>query len=114
MTDPSALSSVIAQYHKHGWELKHCIARAASFEKLKAECGEAGHNVPIENGPVDGVWFARRSMPDRISWELRRLTEPPFALLTIMPDTFTDQQKVAALKEIEVRMAASESRDAAS
>ncbi|MBA2378962.1 MAG: hypothetical protein H0V76_05245 [Blastocatellia bacterium] len=105
MTDFSETGAIIAQYVKHGWELKFCIAREQDAEALRHAIQDQGFPTDIRTGNMNGLWFSRRSLPDRVAWELRRLTDPPFALVTMVPDTFTVEQHAAALREIEARMA---------
>ena len=50
------------------------------------------------------MWFSRRSQPDREAWELRRISAAPFAVVEVLPDNLTDQEREEMLTEAEERM----------
>ena len=97
MIDAQAVREIIAQYEKHGWKLRRAL--------LSSEAGDdviqmfAG--AEVMESDLNALWFSRRSTLDREAWELRRLTVLPFALLTGVSTTATDEELDVALLEIE-------------
>lgn len=97
MIDTNAVEEIIRQYEKHGWKLRRALLSPSSTGA--ASSFDAATDV--HESDLDALWFSRRSRPDVEAWELRRLTGTPFALVTLIPTDFTDQETDAALNEIE-------------
>lgn len=102
MTDPAAITAIIEQYKKHGWELR----RVLLSRELREALGGTGlfANADVRTAPHDGIWFSRRSLPDREAWELRRISAAPFAVVEVIPDGLTDDERDEMLLEAEERM----------
>jgi hypothetical protein len=103
MTDHDAIADIIGQYVKHGWKLRRVLLTA----KLSVSLGDAAGlfgDAELKTSDHDGLWFSRRSMPDREAWELRRISASPFALVEVIPDGVTDQERDGILAEAEGRM----------
>jgi hypothetical protein len=102
MTDPAAIAAIIDQYVKHGWKLRRVLMSRNLIEALGSSEIFAGADV--RPSQYDGMWFSRRSLPDREAWELRRISAAPFAVVEVIPDEFTDQERDEVLSEAEDRM----------
>jgi hypothetical protein len=102
MTGPAAIAAIIDQYVKHGWKLRRVLMSRDLSEALGSSEIFAGADV--RPSPYDGMWFSRRSLPDREAWELRRISAAPFAVVEVIPDEFTDQERDEVLSEAEDRM----------
>ena len=61
-------------------------------------------DLEIRRSKGEGLWFSRRSLPDREAWELRRLSGSPFALVAVVEDSLTDTEREEILRETELRM----------
>lgn len=103
MTDRDTIADIIDQYVKHGWKLRRVLLTVKLRESLGENTGLfSGAEVRLADH--DGLWFSRRSMPDREAWELRRISTSPFALVEVIPDGLTDQERDELLAEAEGRM----------
>ena len=103
MTDRDTIADIIEQYVKHGWKLR----RALLTPKLSESLGETAvifDEADVRIADHDGLWFSRRSMPDREAWELRRISTSPFALVEVIPDGLADQERDELLTLAEERM----------
>ena len=103
MTDRDAIADIIGQYVQHGWKLRRVLLTA----KLSGELGDVAGlfgDAELRTSGHDGLWFSRRSMQDREAWELRRISTSPFALVEVIPDGLTDQEREEILAEAEERM----------
>jgi hypothetical protein len=96
MTDPALVGEVIKQYEKHGWTLRRALLSDESRIKLSAALGA----IDIVPSDLEALWFSRRSKPETESWELRRLTGSPFALVAVIPSDATEEEVEATLKQI--------------
>lgn len=105
----AGVADVVAMYKKHGWTLRRILIsqpeEISTFDSfVVAESAETFHSK------LDAAWFTRRTRPNTETWELRRLTGTPFALVAVIPDTFSDDERENMLGEIEERMSNTESR----
>lgn len=92
-------------YRRYGWALKEFIANPADQSLLsdvwKTLAPEAGFRI----GEVSSMWYSRRSRSDCEAWELRRLHNPPLALVEILPDSLPPDEKARILLGAEQRLA---------
>ena len=98
MIKPADVKPVVELYEKHGWMLR----RVLLTEPFHNE-GVFGTTV-IEDSAIDALWFSRISKPESETWELRRLTGSPFALIAVFDKGETDTEREETLREIEERM----------
>ena len=102
MTEPSAIAAIIDQYVKHGWKLRRVLLSRALAEALVGT--ELFADADVRAAAHDGLWFSRRSHPDREAWELRRISAAPFAVVEVIPDGLSDQERDELLSSAEARM----------
>ncbi len=98
------IREILALYRRHGWTLRRVLltdsARVAFNDLLQELFGGA----QIVTSSIDAVWFSRAARPDRETWELRRLSENPFALMEIFDEEDDEEVREETLAEIEARM----------
>lgn len=99
-----SVTAIIEQYAKHDWRLRRALLSPQTQRSLGGFFSAYHPETAIINGADDALWFSRRSLPDREAWELRRLTDSPFALVTVLEDSLTKDEKEALLAETEARM----------
>lgn len=99
MMPESDIAAIIEQYVSHGWKLRRVLLTRA-MGLTSPLFGDA----EVRTGDNDGLWFSRRSQPDREAWELRRISPSPFAIVEVIPDGLTDQERDELLEEAESRM----------
>jgi len=96
------LSETLAIYTKHGWILR----RVLLSPELAEVCGDSVKDVFGDAETVDSdlsaAWFSRPPQPGGVPWELRRLTNTPYALVENIDEASPDLE--AALSEVEDRM----------
>lgn len=96
MTDPATVGEIISQYERHGWILRRALLSAEGRERLT----DALALIAIVSSDVDALWFSRKSQPGSVAWELRRLTNLPFALVAVIPDDATDEEVESTLEQV--------------
>jgi len=57
-------------------------------------------SIDIVNSDVDALWFSRRSQPESVAWELRRLSVLPFALVAVIPNDASDDEVESTLEQV--------------
>ena len=98
------LDDIIGQYKSHGWTVRRAVLSNNDSLLLKEHLINAHPGVEIHTGIESGIWFSRRSLPDREAWELRRLSGSPFALMAVIEDSMSASDQDTVLHEIEERM----------
>ena len=94
---------IAATYLKHGWKLRRVLARAAT----SAEQQLIAENFPeasLIDGEIDALWFARNSQGGRDAWELRLISEQPYALFEAFEGDESEEDREEARKEMQNRM----------
>ena len=100
MIDATAVQAILDQYAKHGWELR----RVLLSEEAKAELDTMFAGRDVRTAEIDGLWFVRRSRPGSESWELRRLGGSPFALVAVIDEGASDEERESSLSDKEQQM----------
>jgi len=100
--EKTAIAAIIEQYERHGWTLR----RVLISRELAGALGGDGmfSDADVRPSPHGGMWFSRRSLPDREAWEMRRISASPFAVVEVIPDEFTDEEREKVLSDAESRM----------
>ena len=94
---------IIAVYHKHGWQLRRVLLRPESRAEIPPASAlfDAGQ---VEETEVDALWFSRASHEGREAWELRLMSENPYALFETFEKTETEEQREDVRREMEARL----------
>ena len=100
MNSSQLLNEILALYRKHGWQLRHLLLRP----ETRAELQTAAANMPVTEGAIDAMWFSRPSHDEREAWELRLLSENPYALFETFEKDETEEQRAEMRREMEARM----------
>lgn len=101
--DVSALFiEIVGVYSKHGWQLRRVLLRPetrAHFDQ-NIDSGQ----VSVVEGAIDALWFSRPSHSGREAWELRALSENPYALFETFEADETSEAREEMLLEMENRL----------
>ena len=101
MIDERQIGEILAQYKKHGWNLRRVLLSASAKEKLPASLfGQA----EIISSELDAAWFSRASPEGREAWELRSLSTAPFALVEVFEEDDEEEVREEARREMETRL----------
>ena len=96
MTDPVTVGEIVKQYEKHGWTLR----RALLSDESRVVLSDTLAGIDIASSDLEALWFSRRSKPESESWELRRLTGSPFALVAVVPSNASEDELESTLAQI--------------
>ena len=96
MTDPATVGEIVKQYEKHGWTLR----RALLSDESRVVLSDSLAGIDVESSDLEALWFSRRSKPESESWELRRLTGSPFALVAVVPSSASEDDLESTLAQI--------------
>lgn len=97
--DSNHVKELIAQYESHGWKLRRVLLSG----ELECEIGMFGECEALKSD-IDAAWFSRRSAGEREAWELRRLSENPYALFEVFEADEIEEPGEEIRAEMEDRM----------
>ena len=104
MIKAAQIAEILSLYQKHGWILR----RVLLSDELQKNLGDAPATLfgaaEIRESVIDAVWFSRPPNAAQETWELRRLSATPFALLEIFDADDEDEIREETLAEIEAQM----------
>ena len=96
MIDAKTVEEIIELYKKHGWTLRRAL--------LSPEAKDLASSIPepVQQYPsdIDALWFSRQSKRDNVTWELRRLSELPFALVAVVSTTASEEEIESTLDQV--------------
>ncbi|MDI1242033.1 MAG: hypothetical protein PSX80_08955 [bacterium] len=104
MKELADIRPIIEQYAKHDWILRRLMLSSASTAALAPEIASLNVEVELAECGREGMWFSRRTMAGREAWELRRLSGSPFALVAVLEDSLSEEDRADVLTAVESRM----------
>ncbi len=94
-------AEIVSHYERHGWKLRRVLVRPDKRAEVdQHEFREA----TIVESDFDALWFARSSTNKREAWELRLLSEQPYALFEAFEVDESEEDREDARREMENRM----------
>lgn len=92
-------------YRKYGWRLARVMMRPATRAELRsATGGEEFENLPTREFSIDAMWFVRPASGAREAWELRLVSESPYALLELFEPDEAEEDREDVRREMEAQM----------
>lgn len=105
--DPSDLiQQIVAVYERHGWKLRRVLLTTSTRAVIGETAIKLFSGAQILEAEIDALWFARRSHEGREAWELRLISEQPYALFEAFESDEAEEDREEARLEIENRMRA--------
>lgn len=101
------IKQTVETYQKHGWQLRRVLLRPETITSLQSEPGFNSlplSATPLKEATIDALWFSRASHEGREAWELRLLSENPFALFETFEADETEEQREELRWEMESRL----------
>ena len=83
MINIQQIQDILSLYAKYDWQLRRVLltnALGSSIDNKKELFGDA----EITESDINAAWFSRKSGKDSESWELRRLSTTPYALIEVV------------------------------
>ena len=96
------VKEILAQYERHGWSLRRVLLSAENERNLPAALfGQ----TEVVSSNLDALWFSRASSEGREAWELRHLSNTPFALVEVFEADDEEDVREEARCEMQTRLA---------
>ena len=100
------MKQIVAVYQRHGWHLRRVLLRLEMMQEATAEAAELFGAAQLHEADFDALWFARPSRAQREAWELRLISDQPYALFEAFDADESEDDREAARSEMEDRMRA--------
>ncbi|MCW5959126.1 MAG: hypothetical protein KIS76_03135 [Pyrinomonadaceae bacterium] len=104
MITEQTVREIIAQYTKHGWNLRRVLLLPETYDEFAASLSAQFEDVEFSTSEVDAAWFSRTSKKDRVAWEIRHLRENPFALIETFDESIDPDELSDSLHEMESKL----------
>ena len=100
MINAAQINEILSLYKKHGWKLRRVLLCEKSHKNLSVDEKFLFGDTEITESKVDAVWFSRPSANDNEAWELRHLSENPYALVEVFESDDDEEVREEARTEI--------------
>lgn len=97
-------SETVANYQRHGWQLRRVLLRPESRAELEVSMPTLFGDVSVQESTLNALWFARPSHAGREAWELRLMNETPYALFETFEQDETEEEREEVRCEMEARL----------
>jgi hypothetical protein len=104
MIDFEKYSEILSLYKKHGWSLRRVLLCAGSKKELLDKGISIFGGAEIKESLVDAAWFSRGSANNNEAWELRHLSDNPYALFELFEEEDDDEVREETLLELEEKL----------
>jgi hypothetical protein len=95
----------LATYRKYGWRLARVLMRSETLAELRAATGgEEFESTPAREFSIDAMWFTRPAGGGREAWELRLVSESPYALFELFEPDEAEEDREDVRREMEAKM----------
>ncbi|MEK7723439.1 MAG: hypothetical protein AAB336_03755 [Acidobacteriota bacterium] len=100
MITAEQIQDILSLYSKYGWTLRRILLTP----KLKKHLADFTADAEFIESEIDAVWFSRASADDKEAWELRRLSETPYALFETFEEDDEEEVREEIRREMEARL----------
>ena len=104
MIDTKTVTEILSLYTKHGWTLRRVLLSAEGRTALGEHSRSVFGDARLVESDIDAAWFSRTSKPGNDTWEIRRLSNEPFALCEVFSDEDDEESREEAMYEMEARL----------
>jgi len=102
----------LALYRRHGWSLARVLMTPATLAELpRAGAARVDLSAPptfesaaVREADVDAMWLRRPSAGGREAWELRLISDPPYALFELFEPDEAEEDREDVRREMEARL----------
>jgi len=105
MISVEEIQEILSLYKKHGWNLRRVLLSDALRVNINEHIQDLFGGAEIVSAPfLNALWFARASGKTGEAWELRHLSETPFALVQVFPNDMTEAEREEIRNEMQTRL----------
>lgn len=103
MINRGQIKEILSLYAKHGWILRRVLLSDEMRVNLTDTLADLFGAAEIVSAPLNALWFSRASKSGE-AWEIRHLSETPFALVEVFPPETDNEMREERLDELQTRL----------
>lgn len=104
MISVNQIQEILSLYKKHGWTLRRVLL-TENFKTLFNDSVETLFGTTeIVSSDIDAAWFSRASNGGREAWEIRHLSQAPYALVEVFDADDDEEVREETRREIQERL----------
>ena len=104
MIKPETIAEILSLYRKHGWILRRVLLTDELRVHLNDRLQDLFGGAEIVSARTSGLWFSRPARNGGETWELRRLSDAPFALVEVFEKDVEPETREEVLRDAENRL----------
>ena len=101
MITEKQIAEILSLYKKHGWNLSRVLLSAELEKNLSGKLERLFGAAEISSSKINAAWFTRPSKHQNTAWELRHLSDAPFALFEVFEADAEESYRNEKLREME-------------
>lgn len=105
MITTNQIKEILDIYQKFDWVLQSVLLTDDLKDQLENDLEALFGGAEIISSNIDAAWFSRAGKNAREAWELRILSENPFALLETFSESDDEDQRDKVREEMQTQMA---------
>lgn len=105
MIDIPQIEEILSLYGKHGWTLRRVLLSDALRVRISDRLETLfGANTVFVTSEINALWFSRASVGGDETWEIRHLSQTPFALIEVFDEDDDEEMREERRGEIEAEL----------
>ncbi len=104
MINATQISEILSLYAKHGWTLRRVLLSDALRTDLTDAFQDLFGGAEIVSSRLNALWFSRASAKNGEAWEIRHLSETPFALIEVFAAGTDEKEREIIINEAQTRL----------
>ncbi len=107
MSQLDQFRETLKTYLRHGWQPARVLMRSATLAELRASAtpgADEFETIAVSESAIDAMWFKRPAQGGREAWELRLVSESPYALFEMFETDEAEEDREDVRRELEARM----------
>ncbi len=105
MIKPEQIEDILSTYEKHGWTLRRVLLSDGLRVSINDALQDLFGGAEIVSSPfLNALWFSRASRKSAEAWELRHLSQTPFALVDVFLPEDDETAREERRKAMETRL----------
>ena len=105
MKQVERINEIVATYTRHNWQLRGALVRPETRAEMVGQWEALFEEAEMREAAFDALWFARDSHAGREAWELRLVSETPYALFETFEADEAEEDREEVRREMEARLA---------
>lgn len=104
MNQRDRILEILATYQKHGWQLRRVLLVPETRATVVNKDELTFEGAKVEDANLDALWFSRPSHSRREAWELRLISETPYALFEMFEADEPEETHEGLRQEMQVKL----------